>query len=347
MAIGQAAAAGLMGAASKTMPLCRLLGKGRHNPFRPGGQPTYRDMPFPQGTTATGVRSPTVSTPGGTTYNPQTGGYGTAYGGATRGAPYVNRPLMDPRLFNAARPGALNPQAHPARFGAAVAGAGLGLPWLMRGGGDDAAQLAFAESGIQQWQPPVGIGSYAEYEAEEARKISQIMKTALQQYMVLSFTAGPEAAKTYLEMVDKIIEQGRGSRDKTREAKIYDAVFGDKNNLPKSSEQVFNRITTAGGSPQYASEISGYVGEAKKADVAATGRVSQGRQVLDEIRKVYVVDKTMGAERLVAAWQTGLLKPLPIGDYEMLTQKAHETLSGTPAGELAGDSMVSGIRVKA
>ena len=239
---------------------------------------------------------------------------------------------------------------HPLTAGLGLHGgaAAMALPWMFSGGDDEqAAQLAFNESGIQQWQPPVGIGSYAEYEAEEGKKIARVMKKALQQYMVISFTAGEGPAKNYLEMVDKIIEQGQGTRQKTRDAKIYDAVFGDKDNLPKSSEEVYNRITLAGGSPQYAAEISGYVGEAKKADVAATGRIGQDRQVIEEIRKIYAVDKDLGARRLVEAWRSGLLKPLPIGDYETLTQTAHETLSGVAAGELADFDMVTGIRVKA
>jgi hypothetical protein len=243
--------------------------------------------------------------------------------------------------------GWLNPRAHKGR----VAGVGAGLvaaPWMFSGGGDEQmAQEAFATSGLQGWQPPSGVSSYAEYEAEEGKRMSRIMKKALQQYMVISFAAGPEAAKTYLGMVDKIVEQGAGTRQKSRQAKIYDAVFGDKNNLPKSAEQVYNRMTTAGASPQYAAEISGYVGEARKADVAATGRVSQSRQIIAEIRKLYLIDKDLGARRLVEAWSTDLLGEKPIGDYQVLLQKAHEVLSGTAAGELAGDSMVTGIRVKA
>ena len=244
--------------------------------------------------------------------------------------------------------GWLNPKAHGYRRMAGV-GAGLAAtPWMLSGGEDEqTAQAAFAGSGIQGWQPPSGVSSYAEYEAEEGKRMSRIMKKALQQYMVLSFVAGPEAAKNYLTMVDKIVEQGAGIRGKSRQAKIYDAVFGDKNNLPKSAEQVYNRITTAGGSPQYAAEISGYVGEARKADVAATGRVSQDRQIMAEIRKLYLIDKDLGARRLVEAWSTDLLGEKPIGDYETLIQKAHEVLSGTAAGELAGGSMVTGIRVKA
>ena len=226
--------------------------------------------------------------------------------------------------------------------------AAMALPWMFSGGDDEqAAQLAFNESGIQQWQPPVGIGSYAEYEAEEGKKIARVMKKALQQYMVISFTAGEGPAKNYLEMVDKIIEQGQGTRQKTRDAKIYDAVFGNKDNLPKSSEEVYNSITLAGGSPQYAAELRGYVGAAKKSDVSATGRIGQDRQVIEEIRKIYAVDKDLGARRLVEAWRSGLLKPLPIGDYETLTQTAHETLSGVAAGELAGVDMVTSIRAKA
>ena len=244
--------------------------------------------------------------------------------------------------------GFLNPQAHPWRALGAGTGATLAAPWMFRGGEDEqASQAAFAGSGIQGWQPPSGIGSYAEYEAEEGKRMSRIMKKALQQYMVISFAAGPEAAKPYLSMVDKIVEQGAGTRQKSRQAKIYDAVFGDKDNLPKSAEQVYNRITTAGGSPQYAAEISGYVGEARKADVAATGRVSQARQIMAEIRKLYLIDKDLGARRLVEAWSTDLLGEKPLGDYPVLMQKAHEVLSGTAAGELAGGGMVTGIRVKA
>lgn len=235
---------------------------------------------------------------------------------------------------------------HPYKTGA-IGGAGLATLPLFMGGGDDeqAAQLAFAESGLQQWQPPVGIGSYAEYEAEEGKKTSRIMKKALQQYMVLSFTAGPEAAKNYLEMVDKIMEQGRGTRQKTREAKIYDAVFGDKNNLPKSSEDVFNRITLAGGSPEYAAEISGYVGEVKKADVAAVGKQSTRERVLERIRQIYAADQEMGIRAMVEAWMTGTLDEKPIGDYETLLQKAAEVLSGVPASEASGGGGITSIRM--
>ena len=235
---------------------------------------------------------------------------------------------------------------HPYKTGA-IGGAGLATLPLFMGGGDDeqAAPLAFAESGIQQWQPPVGIGSYAEYEAAEGKKTSRMMKKALQQYMVLSFTAGPEAAKNYLEMVDKIMEQGRGTRQKTREAKIYDAVFGDKNNLPKSSEDVFNRITLAGGSPEYAAEISGYVGEVKKADVASVGKQSTRERVLERIRQIYTADQEMGIRAMVEAWMTGTLDEKPIGDYETLLQKAAEVLSGIPASEASGGGGITSIRM--
>ena len=303
-----AAVAGALALGSRIgKPIWNLASRGKYNPLRP-------EVPPVPG----GFRSPNYT-----------------------GGRFPKRVPGQPAGF-------LNPQAHPWRATGAGVGATLAAPWMFSGGGDEQmAQEAFATSGLQGWQPPSGVSSYAEYEAEEGKRMSRIMKKALQQYMVISFAAGPEAAKTYLGMVDKIVEQGAGTRQKSRQAKIYDAVFGDRDNLPKSAEQVYNRITTAGGSPQYAAEISGYVGEARKADVAATGRVSQARQIIAEIRKLYLIDKELGARRLVEAWSTDLLGEKPIGDSQVLLQKAHEVLSGTSAGELAGGGMVTNIRAKA
>ena len=85
---------GLGTAARATMPLWRLLGRGRFNPFR-------AEIPRVPG----GPGSPTPRGPSG----------------------------RFPAPIPGRTPGVLNPGAHPWRFAGATTGAGMGLPWMMGG----------------------------------------------------------------------------------------------------------------------------------------------------------------------------------------------------------------------
>ena len=83
----------LAAAGRASMPLWRLLGRGRFNPFRAGIKEV---PPFPGKLTPTGTIPATPGIPGRS-------------------------------------PGFVNPGAHPWRFAGATTGAGMGLPWMMGG----------------------------------------------------------------------------------------------------------------------------------------------------------------------------------------------------------------------
>ena len=243
--------------------------------------------------------------------------------------------------------GALNPKAHPYRAGAAgLTTAALTLPWMFRGGEEDQGQqIAYDTSGYSDWQPPQDLDSYIKHQEKQRVRSRKMIAKMMQQYMVVSFTGGEGAAKNYLEMADKLMKADTAFSEDTRGAKLYDAVFGDKDNLPANSEETYNRFITAGAAPAHAAEMSGYIGEAKKADVAAVGKQSTRERVLERIRQIYATDQDMGIRAMVEAWMTGTLDEKPIGDYETLLQKAAEVLSGVPAAEASGGGGITSIRM--
>ena len=235
---------------------------------------------------------------------------------------------------------------HPYKAGA-VGGAGLATLPLFMGGGEEeqVPQVAYDTSGYSDWQPPQDLDSYIQHQEKRTARTRKMMAKIMQQYMVVSFTGGKEAAKAYLEMADKLMKADEGFSSDTRGAELYAAVFGDKNNLPSNSEETYNRFIVAGAAPEHAAEMSGYIGEAKKADVAAVGKQSTRERVLEQIRQIYAADSDMGIRALVEAWMTGTLDEKPVGDYETLLQKAAEVLSGIPASESSGGSGITSLRM--
>ena len=244
--------------------------------------------------------------------------------------------------------GSLNPQAHPLRFSAAATGAGIGIPMMFGGGEDPQAQQQYSPGGIyetqQQWKPPTDIGSYAEFQAEEGKRQAVLLKQIMNQYMVISFVAGKEAAVDYLDSAEKILKATKTTRGATRESQVYDAVFGNKKNLPSNAKQVYNRISTAGGSPEYAAQISGYIGEATKLDASSVAKENK-YTLMQDLQRLFYINPEEAVKQLVAAWGGGLLGNPPLGGPEMQRERAYQLLSG---GQLGGETidLVENIRPK-
>ena len=325
----------LQAAGRATMPLWRLLGRGRYNPFRPGGQPTYRGQPFPEGATTTGVRSPSLSTPGGTTYNPQTGGYGTVSGGATRGAPYVNRPLMDPRLYNAARTGALNPQAHPWRFGGAALGTAAAIPFLMGGEEEQGLPMGMAQ-GPQAESSPFGLPTATERAEGERSEYLAGVQDIIARSGIIS-TIDKKAGQKYRENMFDILTTTSAYNKNVELAKISDAALS-KEGTPR---EIYHRMIKAGATAEEAAVASGH-----QVDIARAEQTSMGAkaQVWDSIMQTLMAGNVDSAAlMLVQAWGTGQLGGAPITEnFEQRLETARLHLTGIMEGETAATAPGAG-----
>jgi hypothetical protein len=317
----------LIGAGARaSMPLWRLLGRGRFNPFRPGGQPTYRGKPFPEGATTAAPIRPSLRTPGGTTYNPDTGRYGTAYAGTTRGAPYVNRPLMDPKLYNTGRAGALNPQAHRWRFGGAVLGAAAGLPLIM--GGDEEIPMGMP---LPSQAGGAGPGSFLPSALERSESARQRWMKNLQTATTYGGILGaidPDKKESFNKDISEAMKQMSAYTQDVELSKITDVAL----KAGQTPRERYMAMIREGATPEEAALVSGHQVELMKAEQTSMGAKAQ---VWDQIMQTLMAGDTQTAAlMLVQAWGTNQLGGAPMSEnLQVRMEAATALLTGIASGE--------------
>ena len=295
----------LLGAAGRaSMPLWRLLGRGRFNPFR-------AEIPrVPGGLAGQRAGSPRVP---------------TGVGGRTR--------FPDP--IPGRTPGFINPGAYPGRFAGATAGAGLGLPWMM--GGEEESPMPMAiPSQTREAGPPSVLPSAVE-RAEGAReKWMKNLQTATQFSGILG-AIDPVKKESFNKDISEAMKQMSAYRQDIELAKISDVAL----KAGQTPRERYMAMIKEGATPEEAALVSGHQVQLMKAEQTSMGAKAQ---VWDNIMQTLMGGNVEAAAlMLVQAWGTGQLGGAPITEnFEQRIETARLYLTGIMEGDTAATAPGAG-----
>ena len=295
---------GLGGAARATMPLWRLLGRGRFNPFR-------AEIPrVPGGLAGQRAGSPRVP---------------TGVGGRTR--------FPDP--IPGRTPGFLNPAAHKGRFIGATAGVGAGIPWMMRG--EEEAPMPMA---IPGQVGGAGPGSFLPSAVERSRASRQRWMENLKTMTTYGGILGaidPDKKESFNKDVSEAMKQMSGYTQDIELSKITDAAL----KAGQTPRERYMAMIREGATPEEAALVSGHQVELIQAEQTSMGAKAQ---VWDNIMQTLMAGNVEAAAlMLVQAWGTGQLGGAPITEnFEQRIETARLYLTGIMEGETAATAPGAG-----
>jgi len=196
------------------------------------------------------------------------------------------------------------PGARIARVGSTLAAADYGLGKVMGLFDDEetstmqsddakAMRSSFfpAESG-----PSYDIENRQAYQQRVQDKMNKDMRRLLQYYGIVNLV-NPDAAPNMLKLGTAMLQQDIQSMGSERQAKIFDAVFGDK--PPTTAMDAYQRVMKAGGNVEDAEAISGMVADAMPATSSRAPTTAEVKlQIMAELKSLIAQGREEEAKQL-------------------------------------------------
>ena len=235
--------------------------------------------------------------------------------------------------------GALNPQAHPWRFGGAAAGTAASLPLLSMLGGGEEEQISppmGMAPGPQAWSPPSGLPTATERAQSSRSEYLTGMQDIIARSGIIS-SIDKKAGQKYRENMFDILTTTSAYSKNVELAKISDAALS-KEGTPR---EIYHRMIKAGATAEEAAVASGH-----QVDIARAEQTSMGAkaQVWDNIVQTLMSGNIESAAlMLVQAWGTGQLGGEPISEnFQHRMEIARLYLTGIMEGETAATAPGAG-----
>ena len=196
------------------------------------------------------------------------------------------------------------PGARIARVGSTLAAADYGLGKVMGLFDDEetstmqsddakAMRSSFfpAESG-----PSYDIENRQAYQQRVQDKMNKDMRRLLQYYGIINLV-NPDAAPNMLKLGTAMLQQDIEAMGSERQAKIFDAVFGDK--PPTTAMDAYQRVMKAGGTVEDAEAISGMVADAMPATSSRAPTTAEVKlQIMAELKSLIAQGREEEAKQL-------------------------------------------------
>ncbi len=147
---------------------------------------------------------------------------------------------------------------------------------------DDAKAMRTSIFPAQPSAPSYNIENRQAYQQRVQDKMNKDMRRLLQYYGIINLV-NPDAAPNMLKLGTAMLQQDIEAMGSARQAKIFDAVFGDK--PPTTAMEAYQRVMKAGGSVEDAEAISGMVADAMP-EVSTTSP-SKTEQVWELTNRIY------------------------------------------------------------
>ena len=148
-----------------------------------------------------------------------------------------------------------------------------------------------AESG-----PSYDIENRQAYQQRVQDKMNKDMRRLLQYYGIVNLV-NPDAAPNMLKLGTAMLQQDIQSMGSERQAKIFDAVFGDK--PPTTAMDAYQRVMKAGGSVEDAEAISGMVADAMPATSSRAPTTAEVKlQIMAELKSLIAQGREEEAKQL-------------------------------------------------
>jgi hypothetical protein len=196
------------------------------------------------------------------------------------------------------------PGARIARFGGTLAAADYGLGKVM--GlfddedsdlqSDDAKAMRTSVFPAQPSAPSYDIENRQAYQQRVQDKMNKDMRRLLQYYGIINLV-NPDAAPNMLKLGTAMLQQDIEAMGSARQAKIFDAVFGDK--PPTTAMDAYQRVMKAGGTVEDAEAISGMVEKAMPATSSRAPTTAEVKlQIMAELKSLISQGREEEAKQL-------------------------------------------------
>ena len=150
------------------------------------------------------------------------------------------------------------------------------------------------------WSPSSSLENNLEYSLKMEARNAKVLKKVLMQGAILK-AHNPSAENTYVEDALSFLKADALQKNNVRQAKIIEGIKNKDGTLPDDAKVIYDRIVRSGGTPAFASEVSGHQLAIEKTQAEAAADYMRGQPKLTDM---YSKDQIMMME-LKPAYDAG------------------------------------------
>ena len=150
------------------------------------------------------------------------------------------------------------------------------------------------------WSPSSSLENNLEYSLKMEARNAKVLKKVLMQGAILK-AHNPSAENTYVEDALSFLKTDALQKNNVRQAKIIEGIKNKDGTLPDDAKVIYDRIVRSGGTPTFASEVSGHQLAIEKTQAEAAADYMRGQPKLTDM---YSKDQIMMME-LKQAYDSG------------------------------------------
>lgn len=203
------------------------------------------------------------------------------------------------------------------------------------------------------WSPSSSLESNLEYSLEMEARNAKVLKKVLMQASILK-AHNPNAENTFLEDAFSFLKADALQKNNVRQARIIDGIKNKDGTLPDDAKVIYDRIVRSGGTPAFASEVSGHqlAIEKTQAEAAAdymrgqpklTDMYSKDQIMMMELKQAYDAgDQQNSVNQLAYYIKSGLVKvPELYSGFEVKSDADLQAMAAQMLQGLDGSSVMS------
>jgi len=132
------------------------------------------------------------------------------------------------------------------------------------------------------WSPSSSLESNLEYSLKMEARNAKVLKKVLMQASILK-AHNPNAENTYLEDALSFLKADALQKNNVRQARIIDGIKNKDGTLPDDAKVIYDRIVRSGGTPAFASEVSGHQLAIEKTQAEAAADYARNQPKLTDM----------------------------------------------------------------
>ena len=203
------------------------------------------------------------------------------------------------------------------------------------------------------WSPSSSLENNLEYSLKMEARNAKVLKKVLMQGAILK-AHNPNAENTYVEDALSFLKADALQKNNVRQARIIEGIKNKDGTLPDDAKVIYDRIVRSGGTPAFASEVSGHqlAIEKTQAEAAAdyarnqpklTDMYSKDQIMMMELKQAYDSGDQQNAVNQLAYYiKSGLVKvPELYSGFEVKSDADLQAMAAQMLQGLDGSSVMS------
>ena len=132
------------------------------------------------------------------------------------------------------------------------------------------------------WSPSSNLESNLEYSLKMEARNAKVLKKVLMQGAILK-AHNPRSKDTYIEDALSFLKADALQKNNVRQARIIDGIKNKDGTLPDDAKVIYDRIVRSGGTPAFASEVSGHQLAIEKTQAEAAADYARNQPKLTDM----------------------------------------------------------------